>query len=169
MTDGIPGMFLNPEVHLNISDPKITIKTQVIRLKEITQRIQNAVYGADSNRIDIEEGSGQVEGSGSGSGSGVKPTDSPTDEPTRIPPGVPTTQPDNVVEIGGGKMTRSPNAIPEDDPNNPNYYVKVHKNSAAGPGAKAAVGLRPGNNAMTLSGGFLLQLILLSCFLLTSW
>eukprot|EP00795_Rhopilema_esculentum_P016511 gene16511-7932_t len=78
--DGVDGMFKNPEVSLDKKDPHLTVTRQVIKLKEITQRILSAVNGADSNQIDLEESSGDGSGYGSGSGSGggdgsgVKPT-----------------------------------------------------------------------------------------------
>ena len=94
--DGLEGMFNNPEVRLNITDPHLTVTRQVIKLKEITQRVISATNGADSNEFDLEgsgEGSGG-EGSGgcseagsggsgcSGSGSGDKPTPWPQTVPT---------------------------------------------------------------------------------------
>ncbi len=92
MKDGIDGMFKNPEVHLNITDPHLTVTRQVIKLKEITQRITLAIGGSDSNRVDLEEGSGEEtssgegvisgSGSGDGSGSGVAPTTWPQPLPT---------------------------------------------------------------------------------------
>ena len=96
--DGIEDMFNNPEVALNKNQPHLTVPRQVIKLKEITQRILSAVNGADSNRIDLEEtsgdgsGSGVGSGSGQGSGSGVMPV---TVQPTTMQA---TTDMDNNVE-----------------------------------------------------------------------
>ena len=90
-------MFNNPEVALNKYQPHLTVPRQVIKLKEITQRILSAVNGADSNRIDLEEASGEGSGSGVGSGSGDgsgsgRPA---TFQPTTMQP---TTEFDNNVE-----------------------------------------------------------------------
>ena len=92
-------MFNNPEVALNKNQPHLTVPRQVIKLKEITQRILSAVNGADSNRIDLEEtsgeGSGSGVGSGSGDGSGSGSGRPVTFQPTTMPS---TTEFDNNVE-----------------------------------------------------------------------
>lgn len=101
-------MFKNPEVVLNKNQPHLTVPRQIIKLKEITQRILSAANGADSNRIDLEEtsgdgsggGSGFGSGSGDGSGSGVEATSQPR---TRAPT---TTEMSNEVEQHTTKFPR---------------------------------------------------------------
>lgn len=94
-------MFKNPEVALNKQQPHLTVPRQVIKLKEITQRILSATDGADSNRIDLEETSGEGSGGGSGVGSGSGDGSGSGAQTTRQPRTTieTTTEMDNNVEL----------------------------------------------------------------------
>ena len=169
MKDGIEDMFNNPEVALNKNQPHLTVPRQVIKLKEITQRILSAASGADSNRIDLEETSGEGSGSGVGSGSGEESgsgTPAPvTDSPVVFPP---TTEMDNNVETRPTPRhyirTTMGNFIPQDED-------KFNQNGGQGNGAEEdrrpkikidkSVSDRQ-NSARSLTGSYLMCMLILT-------
>ncbi|CAJ1072162.1 glypican-1b [Xyrichtys novacula] len=62
--DGLASQINNPEVEIDITKPDMTIRQQIMQLKIITHRLQNALNGQD---VDFQDTSDDVSGSGSGS------------------------------------------------------------------------------------------------------
>ena len=160
--DGIDGMFKNPEVPLNITDPYLTVTRQVIKLKEITQRILSAANGADSNTFDLEEGSGKASGDGSGvgSGSGEGSGEIPTQRPRTNPPVI-TDIIDNGVEVKKTTPFRPPrttmgNVIP----NNDRPEILGPNDIGNGAEVKKAVGVNPRGSATSLLTSYGLNLLI---------
>lgn len=164
MKDGIDGMFRNPEVPLNITDPYLTVTRQVIKLKEITQRILSAANGADSNTFDLEEGSGETSGDGSGVGSGSGEGSGeiliPTQRPRTNPP-ISTDIIDNGVEVKKTTPFRPPtttmgNVIPHND--GPEIFGP--NDSGNGAEVKKAVGVNPRGSATSLLASYGLNFLI---------
>lgn len=171
--DGIEDMFKNPEVALNKNQPHLTVPRQIIKLKEITQRIEMAVNGYDSIHIDIQGTSGDGSGSGTNSGSGIN---SGSGELTTTQPRTkrPTTDINNYVEV---RTTQRPtfetstmgNKIPGADNTNVNNYDQ--NGSANDPQGTNDVRVpivdrsRGGNSACSLTGSCVSCVFLLTIFL----
>lgn len=75
MADGAVNQLSNPEVDVDVRRPNFVANQQILRLKLITNKLNNAHNGLDVDWIDTSDGKEDMEeddvsGSGSGSGSG---------------------------------------------------------------------------------------------------
>eukprot|EP00794_Sanderia_malayensis_P011301 gene11301-12483_t len=174
--DGFEEMFQNPEVHLEIKEP---VPRQVLKLKDITQRILMAINGADSNGVDQEDGSGDSgEGSGGGSGDGGSGSGDGTTDPgsgqlTTPWPAVVSTS--TITDINNNvetdpfvpSATQNPNEIPGKGtgtgPGTGNDSTQDKEQDPLDNGTERSIG-RPDNGATTNVATVLSSLF---CFIIT--
>ncbi|XP_074525197.1 glypican-1-like [Halichoeres trimaculatus] len=63
MGDGLANQINNPEVELDITKPDMVIRQQIMQLKIMSNRLNNALQGND---VDFQDASDDISGSGSG-------------------------------------------------------------------------------------------------------